>query len=284
MSEARRYQEMRASGLKESQIRCRVEDGRLLRPFHDVYLEPTSTVDELAALRALFTRLPVGAAACRQTAAALHGFGEFAPLPRGVHVALPRGAWRPAIRGLRTHEAVLPFEAVLVHGVPCTTVVRTAVDLARTSRRFDALPVLDGALRTGINTDDLLSEIARHARLRGICQVRGLVPLADPGAQCRQESQIRLVVVDGGLPRPVTQYPVVDQFGFTRYYLDLGWEKYRLAAEYDGRSHAERERVSPDRERHNWLDGKGWTMRYFTDIDLYRRPSHIVSVLRSAIA
>ena len=244
-----RFQELRSSGLSASQIRRRVDDGRLARPFHDVYLDPIPAIEREARLRALVERLPSGAAMCRQTAAALHGFGEFAPLPRGVHVVLPRGVWRPTIRGLRTHEAVLPFETVLVSGIPCTTIARTAVDLARGCRRFDALPVLDGALRTGINTDDLLSEIARHARLRGICQVRGLVPLADPGAQCRQESQIRLVVVDGGLPRPVTQYPVVDQFGFTRYYLDLGWEKYRLAAEYDGRSHAERERVSPSGRR-----------------------------------
>jgi hypothetical protein len=271
---------MRASGLTASQIRRRVEDGRLARPFHDVYLDPLAAVERLARLRALFVRLPPGAALCRQTAAALHGFGEFAPLPRGVHVVLPRGTWRPAVRGLRTHEAVLPFEPVLMSGIPCTTVARTAVDLARTSRRFDALPVLDGALRMGVTVDELLDEIARHARLRGIREVRELVPLADAGAQCRQESQMRLVAIDGGMPRPTTQFRVIDSFGIVRFYLDLAWEEFSLAAEYDGRSHEER--VRHDRDRHNWLSEKGWTMRYFTDVDLYRRPSHIVSVLRNA--
>jgi hypothetical protein len=282
VAEGMRFQELRLSGLSASQVRRRVEDGRLARPFHDVYLDPVTAIEREARLRALVERLPPGAAMCRQTAAALHGFGDFAPLPRGVHVVLPPDTWRPTLRGLRTHEAVLAFETVLVSGIPCTTIARTAVDLARANRRLDALPVLDGALRTGIGMDDLLSEIARHARLRGVREVRDLAPLADAGAQCRQESQLRLVAIDGGLPRPTVQHPVVDQFGFSRYYLDLAWEKYRLAAEYDGRSHAERERVSHDRERHNWLDGKGWTMRYFTDVDLYRRPSHIVSVLRNA--
>lgn len=274
-----RFQNLLASGLTESQIRCRVEDGRLLRPFHDVYRDPG--LDPLADLRALFLRLPPGAVACRQTAAILHGFGEHVPLPRGVHVVIPRGEWRTRIGGLRTHEAVLTFEPVLVDGIPCTTAARTAIDLARTSRRLDALPVLDGALRIGVTPEELSAEAARHARLRGICQVRGLLPLADPGAQCRQESQLRLVVIDGGLPRPTTQVAVVDQFGVARYYLDLAWEQAGVAAEYDGRSHSER--LHPDRERHNWLDDRGWTMRYFTDVDLYRRPSHIVSVLRTAL-
>jgi hypothetical protein len=121
-------------------------------------------VHDLAALRAVFVRLPPGAALCRQSAAALHGFGEFAPLPPGVHVVLPRGAWRTRIKGLRTHEAVLPYELELVGGVPCTSLSRTAIDLARASRRLDALPVLDGALRAGATIDDLL---ARSPDTRG---------------------------------------------------------------------------------------------------------------------
>ena len=284
MTKAWTYRGVRALGRTEAQVRGRVDDGRLLHPFRDVYLEQPEGVDDLAALRAVFVRLPPGAALCRQSAAALHGFGDFAPLPRGVHVVLPRGAWRTRIRGLRTHEAVLPYELELVGGVPCTSLSRTAIDLARASRRLDALPVLDGALRAGATIDDLVAEVAGHARLHGVCQARQLLPWADPGAQCRQESQLRLLAMDSGLPRPTTQLGLVDEFGIARYYLDLAWERYRLGVEYDGRSHTDVDRLRHDRERHNWLAAHGWKMRYFTDVDLYRRPSYIGSVLRAALA
>jgi Protein of unknown function (DUF559) len=283
VTSAQRYRDLRSVGLSESQVRWLVEDGRLVRPFHDVYLDPATAVDDTARLRALFVRLPAGSAACRQTAAHLQGFGEFAPLPRGVHVVLPPGVARPRFAGLRTHEAILPFEPVLAGGIPCTPAARTAVDLARTHRRMDALPVLDGALRSGCAIEHLEAEVALHRRLRGVCQARQLLRLADAGAQCRQESQLRLIAIDGGLPRPTAQLQVVDDFGFVRFVLDLAWERYRLAAEYDGRSHVDHDRMRHDRDRHNWLSARGWRMRYFTDVDLYRRPSHVVSVLRAAL-
>jgi hypothetical protein len=39
-----------------------------------------------------------------------------------------------------------------------------------------------------------------------------------------------------------------------------------------------------DRERHNWLETRGWRMRSFTDRDLYRRPGLIVATMRAALA
>ncbi|MEV7229468.1 type IV toxin-antitoxin system AbiEi family antitoxin domain-containing protein [Polymorphospora sp. NPDC051019] len=283
MEEAWRFADLRASGLSKTQIRRRADGGRWIRPYHGVYLDAALRADELARLRALFLRLPSEAVICRQTAARLHGFGEFAPMSRTVHVLLPAGVHRPRLRGVTIHETATPLEPVTLNGIPSTSAARCAVDLARTSRRLDALPVLDGALRAGCNPDDLAMEAISHGGLRGIRQVRELLQFADAGAQCRQESQLRLVVIDGGLPRPQPQLPVVDGFGRLRYVLDLGWEERRVGAEYDGVSHLDRTRARRDRERHNWLAAQGWRMRYFTDLDLYRRPRHVVDVLRDTL-
>ena len=38
-----------------------------------------------------------------------------------------------------------------------------------------------------------------------------------------------------------------------------------------------------DRDRANWLAAQGWTMRHFTDRDLYHRPDHIVDTVRAAL-
>jgi hypothetical protein len=75
----------------------------------------------------------------------------------------------------------------------------------------------------------------------------------------------------------------MDDWGDPIYRLDLGWRDRKVGAEYDGISHLGRPALRSDRERHNWLAGRDWRMRYFTDRDLYRRPGYIVSVLRGLL-
>ncbi|WP_245718710.1 DUF559 domain-containing protein [Micromonospora rhizosphaerae] len=158
------------------------------------------------------------------------------------------------------------------------------MDLARAVRRPDALPLLDAVLRAGLaHPDDLQAEVCRHGGLKGVRQARELVRLADGRAECRQESQLRLVLLDGGLPAPEPQIWVYDSEGVGRYRLDLGYRAKRIGIEYDGVSHLDRDRLRHDRDRANWLDAQGWTMRYFTDRDLYRRPSHVVATIRAAL-
>jgi hypothetical protein len=276
------YAELRSGGLSEGRVRWLAGEGRLSRPFHGAYVRG-SDPDPLSRLRALFRRLPPQAALTRNTAAELHGFGDLVPPSSTVRIALPAGVPRPRLWGVRVHETALPMEPVLVHGIPCVPVARCAVELARTSSRGAALGALDGALRVGCSPDDLFGEVVAHSGLRGVRQARELIPLADPGAQCLQESQLRLVIIDGDLPRPETQIAVADVDGQIRYYLDVGWRKRRVGAEYDGASHLDRDRLRSDRHRHNWLAAHGWRIRYFTDLDLYRRPWHLVEVLRAVL-
>ncbi|WP_320066001.1 DUF559 domain-containing protein [Micromonospora sp. RTGN7] len=227
--------------------------------------------------------LPSEAMLARQTAARMHDFGV---LPEdAVHVQLPAGIAKPRLPGLVVHHSVLPVEPVLVEGLPCVPAARCAVDLARTLRRLDALPVLDAALRSGaVCRDDLIEEALTHRGLPGVRQARALVPLADGRSECRQESQLRLVLIDGGLPAPEPQVWVLSRDGTGRYRLDLGYRERRVGIEYDGLSHLDRDRLRYDRDRANWLDAEGWTMRYFTDRDLYRRPAHIVAMVRATLS
>lgn len=144
--------------------------------------------------------------------------------------------------------------------------------------------MLDAALRSGACTrDDLLTELTRHDCLRGVRQARDLAGFADERAQCRQESQLRLILRDARLPVPQPQLPVYDEYGIERFVVDLGYQEERVGVEYDGRSHLDRLRLRADRRRHNWLEGEGWAMRYFTDEDLYRRSGLIVATVRTAL-
>jgi len=274
--------DVRTDGVRPGELRWAVHQGVVGHPFHGVYLLGRGQQDLLDQLKALLLLLPGEAAFGWHTGAALYGFGV--ATTDKVHVVVPAGSAVPQLRGVAVHQSVLAVEPVIVLGVPCLPAVRCAIDLTRGLRRMVALPVLDAALRAGACTsDELAIEVAQHDRLRGVRQARELVELADPRAECRQESQLRLVMHDGGLPPAVPQFPVCDEYGYLRYRLDLGLEHYLIGSEYDGQSHLDRERLRRDRQRHNWLEERGWAMRYFTSNDLYYHPHLIVDTIRRAI-
>ncbi|TCB99997.1 DUF559 domain-containing protein [Micromonospora zingiberis] len=267
--------------LSARRLRTRLGREELRRVRRGVYADqPPDDEDEL---RALLLCLPAGAMFARQTAARRYGFGVLRD--DLVHVQVPNTVPKPRLPGLVVHHSVLPVQPVLVQGLPCVPAARCAVDLARTVRRLDALPVLDAALRSAaVTPDDLLAEVCVHRALRGVRQARELVPLADGRAECRQESQLRLVLLDGRLPPPEPQLWVPDTAGLPRFRVDLGYRERRVGIEYDGISHLDREAFRYDRERINWLDAQGWRMRYFTDRDLYRRPAHVVATVQAALS
>ncbi|WP_446218466.1 endonuclease domain-containing protein [Micromonospora sp. IBHARD004] len=266
--------------LTKKRIRTQVSREALLRVRRGVYAR--QVCDDENELRALMLCLPEEAMLTMQSAARRHGFGV---LPEGaVHVQVPPEVSRPRLPGLVVHHSVLPVRPVMIRGLPCVPAAQCAVDLARTVRRWDAMPVLDAALRTrAVARDDLFHELTMHRGLRGVRQARDLVALADGRAECRQESQLRLVLIDGGLPAPEPQVWVQDECGVPRFRIDLGYRERRVGIEYDGLSHLDRERLRHDRDRVNWLDASGWRMRYFTDRDLYRRPAQIIATVRAAL-
>ncbi|MBQ1044667.1 DUF559 domain-containing protein [Micromonospora sp. C32] len=266
--------------LTVKRVRTQVGREELIRVRRGVYA--SAPCDDEGELRALLLCLPDGAMLAMQSAARRHGFGVLRE--SAVHVQLPPEVAKPRLPGLVVHHSVLPVRPVVVGGLLCVPAAQCAIDLARGVRRMDALPVLDAALRSGaVDVDDLAAELPLHRALRGVRQARDLVPRADGRAECRQESQLRLLLLDDGLPAPEPQMWVHDRYGIPRFRIDLGYRERRVGVEYDGLSHLDREHMRYDRDRINWLDANGWRMRYFTDRDLYRRPSHILTTLRAAL-
>jgi len=162
---------------------------------------------------------------------------------------------------------------------------RTAVDLARLLPRLDVLPVLDATLIAGVCTPESLTrELVRHDGLPGVRQARELIPLAATGPDSPQESRMRLICHDAGLPRPTLQLPVLDARGRPRRWLDLGWEKAKVGLEYDGEeSHEGEDERRSDRRRHNWLQDDDWAMFSTTDADIYGRSAALTGQVAAAI-
>lgn len=150
-------------------------------------------------------------------------------------------------------------EVTRVAGLPVTTTARTAFDLGRHQPRALALGRLDALLRAApFATPDVQRLIDRYGPVRGVRQLRELLPLVDAGAESLRESRLRLLLVDNGFPRPQTQIEVRTADGFLAV-LDMGWRDLRLAVEYDGAQHqTERAQYLKDRRRLPMLAGLDW--------------------------
>jgi len=261
------------------QIRARLDSGRWVRVFHGVYR--SAHTDPTARLRVGAAALSIGkpVTACLHTAAELHGFGV---LDGSTTHVIASGAHRPR-EGIVVHSAVLsPSDRCGTTGVAATSAARTAIDLARTARRPDALAVLDAALRTGCASPRSLDDQLGRGPLRGIRAARELVALADGRAESPMESRSRLRCLDGGLPRPELQVEV--RSGDRCYRIDLGWREQKVGLEYDSLAfHGGHASLRYDRERHNWLTAQGWTMIYATARQILSAPDELIAQLAHAL-
>jgi hypothetical protein len=266
-----------------SEIKARHAGGRWVPVFAGSHrlarAEMTARLRTAAAGLTLGREVP----ACLHTAAELHGFGVL--IDPVTHVAVPGATPYLHRADLWPHQLVLGESDLtrLRCGTVATTAERTAVDLARTVARLDALPVLDAALAAGACTQEaLVGEAARHTRLRGVRQARELIALACEGPESPPESRLRLLCRDAKLPPPTVQLAVSD--GRARRWIDLGWEDAMVGLEYDGEVHDGPDRRRSDRRRHNWFQDLGWTMFYATDLDVYGNAMPLLGKVAAAVA
>jgi hypothetical protein len=140
-----------------------------------------------------------------------------------------------------------------------TAPARTAYDLARQLPRVEAVARLDALMRaTPFSVEDVLLLAKRHPGARGLRRLRAAMPLVDGGAASPKESWLRLLLIDAGFPAPTTQIPVHENWHLVGV-LDMGWEKYKVAIEYDGDHHrSNRSQYVRDQQRLRKLEAMGW--------------------------
>ncbi|UAK33207.1 type IV toxin-antitoxin system AbiEi family antitoxin domain-containing protein [Nocardia asteroides] len=161
-----------------AELRARIDSGEWVRVFRGVYREAATPASP--GLRVEAARLSLGLeslVAAYHTAAELHGFAVLDDRPTDV-----LGIRASRSRRLVVHrERVDPAELELVRGTVATNAVRTAVDLARTLPRMDALATLHAALRRGIPPAALAVELDKHVGRRGRRQAAELIATAARG-------------------------------------------------------------------------------------------------------
>ena len=165
---------------------------------------------------------------------AAHLWGNTAlPRDRRPEIAVPVDGRRHD--GVHVRRMQLgPEHITHVDGQRCTTLTRTAVDLARFSARDDAVAALDVMTRSRPDLPALMrTELRTWENHWGVDKAHRATRLIDPAAESPWETRLRLGVVDAELDGWICQWEV---FG-GRYRLDMAWPRWKVAAEYDGAHH-----------------------------------------------
>lgn len=175
---------------------------------------------------------------------------------------------RPGVRVFRSRLG--PDDVVDVDGIPVTSSLRTAFDLARASSLEHGLVAVDAFARAArLDLVALDRYVRRHPRYRGVPVARAVVELCDPRARSAGESRLRYVwVVAAALPRPEVNPLVVDARGTVVATTDLLETAVGLAGEYDGSTHRELAEHTSDNAREEQLEGLGLVVVRATSIDV----------------
>lgn len=252
-----------------SRLDTKIRTGQLVKVWQGIYSldEP----DNMTRLEGLDLRAGEPVAICLGTAAAAYGFDT--EDVSDLHVLNPEGHQLRNSDGLFVHRREgAPLGEV--DGRPATAPAWTAVEVARGLRRPRALATLDAALRSGLcDARQLRAAAARQAGRRGIVAVRDLIPLARPKAESPMESEVRLVMIDGGMPPAALQYEIVDR-DFRIWRVDFAWPEHRLAVEYDGFDwHSDRDSLRRDRQKRAALNEIDWSVLSVVFDDVKFRPA-----------
>ena len=188
-----------------------------------------------------------------RSAAALHGT-KWLPDDAPAELAYP---YLPAPPGIVIHKGRLADDEVCVRAsIDCTTPARTVYDIGRRVPGDSGIVRVDAVLNATRCTIGEVRRIAdRYPGARGLKRLRAALDVADGGAESPKETELRLLLVRDGLPRPVTQIRV----GKRR--IDMGWPACNVGVEYDGEQHwTNPNSHADDIERLEFLASQGWTI------------------------
>jgi hypothetical protein len=279
--------QLQLAGLTASAVRKRVNAGRLYRIHRGVYAvghkRLTGHGRTLAAVLAYGPR----AAASHRTAGGLHGLR--ADNRASTDISLPLRSTRPR-PGIHAHATptLHADDITNCHGIPCTTVARTLLDLADVLPRRQLERAVEQAEMLRLFDLEALDDVLAQANgRRGAKRLRGvLVELEDePGITANDlEDRFLELCLSAGLPRPVVnEWVSVDDGPPIK--ADFLWRAARLLVETDGwGAHGTRQGFERDRRRDQRARLAGWEPVRFTRRQLLREPGWVIATTAALLA
>lgn len=245
-------EEIAAGALTPYQLRTR------FRAIHrDVYIAHGVELTAVVRARAAWLWSRRRGVVAGHSASALHG-ARWVDANRAAELIYENRHAPPTIR--TWSDRIEDDEATFFGSMKVTNPARTAFDLACRYPIDRAVAAIDALARaTDLKMADVELLADHYKGRRGIRRARVALTLVDAGAESPRESWLRLSLLRAGFPAPQTQIPVYDEYGQLVAVLDMGWERLKLAVEYDGDHHwTDRRQFKKDIRRAEALTELGW--------------------------
>jgi len=202
------------------------------------------------------------------------------------HVLVPDGVSRPIRQGVVAHRCVYPVRIWgSCWGLPILNPVEYWLQL-RGAGIDELVEVGDGFLRRRnglLDLDEMRSAMLELAGRPGSKRAAIAMKWVRPGTDSLYETRLRLLLVRAGLPEPIVNCEVPCPEAGRIFHVDLGYDKEKLAVEYDGAVHVgNRTQMAIDANRRRLLQDQGWTIITVTAEQL-RTPDQIVRSVESAL-
>jgi very-short-patch-repair endonuclease len=226
-----------------------------------------------------------------RTAALLHDmwlpFDEAERLRLDVAVVPPARAPRDA-RVFGHHLVDRPGLVEHRDGLRLATAAETWCQLATLLPLAELIAAGDSLLAKGRRGPDLRPALLAAADDRNRpCSGRLLeaIALVRPGVRSAQETKLRLLLIDAGLPEPEVNGDIHSPFGAFVAECDLVYRRARVVVEYEGDYHrTDQQTWRSDIVRYERLQELGWRVIRVTADDLRLRPAETVARVRAALA
>lgn len=259
-------QQALAAGIGVSALRSRA----FRRLFTGVFVGADATVTPR--LRALAARLTFAEDAWVSHASAARVYGAPIPVLPEEHVSVLRRRDRRDRAGVVCHLGRAPVVRI-VDGARVSDYPQLFVELASQLTLVDLVIVGDFLVRQRKIAVAALRAFCERQSGAGVRLARRAADFVRAGVDSPMETRLRMLIVLAGLPEPVVNLEVRSADGWLLRKYDLSWPAQRIAIEYDGRLHVEREtQWQKDLERREASDDDGWRTLVMTSRDVFRTP------------
>jgi predicted transcriptional regulator of viral defense system len=277
--------QLRQVGLSPSAVRSRVEEGSLYRVHEGVYAIGQPPMTREAQLMAAVLACGEGAVLSHRSAAALWQLRN--DVDGSIDVTAPNRRGRFP-RGIAAHRdgTLTPADRTALHGIPCTSLERTLLDLAAVIPVWQLRKALAEAEVLRILNMGVLRTLLRRSRgRRGVARLRLLLDELHPETK-RTRSELERMFLGmctrAGLPRPEVNVSL--DVGNGSLKPDFLWRDAGLIIEADSRRfHDTYSAFQHDRLREQRLQLAGWRVSRCTWEQVEREPRRLAETIRGLL-
>ncbi len=263
--------QLRAAGVTERMIRCRVASKELHRVGSGIYRSALHPHSDGAGIR--IPVLIAGGAADRWTALCWHGLTENVPGTITATVPAGRRVRQATGYALDTRRRDLdPLDLAVVDGLAVTTAPLTVLEVCSARE-------MDRALQVGaVAVDGMAAALERNPRARGMREARQIFDVACGDTESEAERLFAELLTLHGITGWVPQLP------FRGYAVDFAFPESRLAVEINGWAfHRTQKRWMSDQNKSNALTAAGWSVLNYTWHHLTEDPEAVITEIAEVI-